>query len=92
MNVASVSAVIPTYNDAERLGESLGAVLLQSDPPQEVVVCDDCSTDNTEEVVATWAGRVPSIAVRYLRMQENVGVVGARNSAIRAASGDWIAS
>jgi glycosyltransferase involved in cell wall biosynthesis len=92
MNVASVSAVIPTYNDAERLGESLGAILLQSDPPQEVVVCDDCSTDNTEEVVATWAGRVPSIAVRYLRMQENVGVVGARNSAIRAASGDWIAS
>jgi glycosyltransferase involved in cell wall biosynthesis len=92
MSVASVSVVIPTYNDAERLKQSLGGVLQQTEPPQEVIVCDDCSSDNTEEVVSTWALRAPSIAVRYLRMQENLGVVGARNQAIRAASGEWIAS
>lgn len=92
MNVASVSVAIPTYNDAERLKETLEGILQQSDPPQEVIVCDDCSTDNTEEVVSACRRRAPSIAIRYLRMQENVGVVGARNHAIRAASGEWIAS
>jgi hypothetical protein len=82
-----VSVCIPTYNGGELLGESIRTALEQTRPPDEIIVVDDGSTDNTGEVCASFGA-----AVRYIR-QENDGTMGggARQRAIREAKGEWLA-
>lgn len=82
---ATVSVVIPTYNRASRVTHALHSVLSQTRPPDEVIVVDDGSTDDTAERIRT---RFPGVR---LLTQENRGVSAARNAGIRAASGEWIA-
>ena len=81
----NISVIIPTWNRAERLVNTLQSVFSQSLPPTEVIVVDDGSTDDTREIVRN---QFPD--VRYL-FQQNKGVSSARNTGIKAASGDWIA-
>ncbi len=81
----TVSVIIPTYNRARYLQEALESILLQTLPALEIIVVDDGSTDNTEEVVQCVEG-----PVRLLR-QEHLGVVAARNFGLREATGDLIA-
>ena len=77
-----VSVVIPVYNGAATIGLAVDALLAQERRPDEIVISDDGSTDDTPRVVA---GR----PVVYLR-QENAGPAKARNAGWRAASGDLV--
>ena len=81
----NISVIIPTWNRAERLVNALQSVFSQSLLATEVIVVDDGSTDDTREIVRN---QFPD--VRYL-FQQNKGVSSARNTGIKAASGDWIA-
>src|ERR671910_2125032 len=78
-----VSVVIPCYNQAHFLGEAIESVLSQTYPHFEVVVVDDGSPDNTQEVASRYPG------VRYIR-QENQGLAGARNAGIRRSNGSYL--
>ncbi len=80
-----VSVIIPTYNHARFVAEAIHSALAQDYPNFEVIVIDDGSTDNTPEIVTRFGAKI-----RYLR-QENQGLPGARNSGIRAATGNFIA-
>ena len=80
-----VSVVIPTYNRADLLKLTLESVLAQDVTPNEIIVVDDGSTDNTVDVCASFPA-----PVRYIR-QANGGVARARNTGIREATSDWIA-
>lgn len=83
-----VSVVIPAYNAAETLPDTLSSVMAQSWPHFEVIVVDDGSSDHTDEIIADFAIRDPRIkAVR----QDNAGVAAARNHGLRVAKGDLIA-
>ncbi|HYM53926.1 MAG TPA: glycosyltransferase family 2 protein [Solirubrobacteraceae bacterium] len=90
---ASVSVIVPTFNDVGRIGDALASIVAQTAPPGEIVVCDDASEDATEELVrdfaAQQAGEVP---VRYIRRSSRAGVVAARNEGSAAAHGEWIAT
>jgi glycosyltransferase involved in cell wall biosynthesis len=79
-----VSVVIPTYNRANYIAETLGSVLAQTHREFEVIVIDDGSTDHTEEVVAQFKGRV-----RYEK-QRNVERSVARNHGLSLAKGDFV--
>ncbi|MGQ9606919.1 MAG: glycosyltransferase family 2 protein [Thermogutta sp.] len=81
----TVSVVIPVWNAARYLPETLRSVLRQTRPPEEIVVVDDGSTDASAAVAE---GFGPT--VRVLR-QENRGESAARNRGIEAARGEWIA-
>lgn len=81
----SVSVVIPCYNGSKFLGQAIESALGQTRPPLEVIVVDDCSSDNSREL----ASRYP---VTVLRTPRNGGPAAARNYGIRAARGDLIAS
>ena len=81
---ALVSVVIPAYNCADYIGESLESVFSQSYRPLEVIVVDDGSVDGTHGAVRKW----PDII--YVR-QSNGGPARARNAGIMRASGDYIA-
>jgi GT2 family glycosyltransferase len=80
-----VSVVITTYNQAPYIGLALETVFAQTLQPDEVVVVDDGSTDETAERIAPFRDRIV-----YLR-QSNQGVAHARNSGIRRARGDLLA-
>ena len=80
VGAALVSVVIPCHDQAHFLGEAIESVLAQTYPHFEVVVVDDGSTDNTEEVASRYPG------VRCVR-QENRGLAAARNTGIRRSNG-----
>jgi len=79
-----VSAIIPAYNRADFLSETISTLLAQTSPPHEIIVVDDGSTDGTEAAVAQFGD-----AVRYRRI-ENSGAPVARNVGAAMATGDWL--
>lgn len=81
-----VSVVIPTFNRADLIGETISSALAQSYRSFELIVVDDGSTDRTEDVVRQFE----DARLRYIR-QENRGVSAARNHGIRQARGGLIA-
>ena len=80
-----VSVIIPTYNRAASIGEAIESALAQAYPAMEIIVVDDGSTDDTQQIVTH---RYPQ--VRYFH-QENRGVASARNRGVREARGELIA-
>jgi glycosyltransferase involved in cell wall biosynthesis len=84
-----VSVCITTYNRAPALDRTLASLATQTRIPDEVVVSDDCSPDNTEEVTRRWASVLP---VKYFRNVQNLGMPGNLNAAIGRASGEYIAN
>jgi len=81
-----VSIVIPTYNRANSLRRTLDKCMELTYPDLEIIVVDDCSTDNTREVVQ----RYPQ--VKYIRLPQNRGQAYARSVGMATARGKYIAS
>ncbi|MCS4054628.1 glycosyltransferase family A protein [Salinibacter ruber] len=85
-----VSLVIPTYNRANLLSETLTSVARQTYRPIEVLIVDDGSTDRTPQVVERWReGTDNDLNVQYL-CQENQGANVARNRGLLHSSGQYI--
>lgn len=80
-----VSVVIPSYNCGRFLSETLDSVLAQTFKEYEIIVADDGSTDNTEQIVKPYTDRIT-----YLR-GVNKGASAARNSGMKIARGELIA-
>ena len=84
-----ISVIIPSYNRARTIEKSARSVLNQTYTDLELIIVDDCSSDNTAEVVAALAAENPR--VRYIRHEQNQGACAARNTGIDAARGEYIA-
>lgn len=82
-----ISVVIPAYNAARYLTDSISSVITQTFSNWELIIIDDGSTDNTPEVVK---GFLANKRIRLIR-QENKGVSAARNAGIKTATGKYIA-
>ena len=80
-----VSVIIPTYNRGWILKEAVDSVLSQDCNGFELIVVDDGSTDNTQDVLYPYRGKIKVIR------QENKGVSAARNKGIASSSGTYIA-
>ncbi len=83
-----VSIIVPVYNGAKTLENTLDGLLAQSWVNLEILVVDDCSTDNTAEVIAAYEAR--DLRIVALRTPENSGSYTARNLALSQARGDLI--
>lgn len=81
------SVVIPAHNRAYTLPACIESVLQQSFKNFEILVIDDCSNDNTQEILA----KIEDKRVRYYRLVHNGGAQTARNVGIQKARGKWIA-
>jgi glycosyltransferase involved in cell wall biosynthesis len=79
--------ILPTYNRADEIGRAIGSVMRQTYPGWELVVVDDASEDDIEEVVAQY--RDPR--VRYIRRSLNGGVAAAQNTGVDHARGELVA-
>jgi glycosyltransferase involved in cell wall biosynthesis len=84
----TISVVMPAYNGATMIEETLATLGAQTFGDFEVLVVDDVSTDNTREVVAAW----PDSRVRLLCNEVNSGPVVTRNRAVGEARGRYIAA
>jgi glycosyltransferase involved in cell wall biosynthesis len=81
-----VSVIIPTYNHARYLAQTIESVLAQSWRPLEVIVVDDASTDETPDILAAFGDRI-----RSARLSSNCGgPARPRNTAIGLAKGEFI--
>jgi glycosyltransferase involved in cell wall biosynthesis len=81
----TISAVIAAYQAEEWIAEALESILVQTRPPDEIVVVDDGSTDGTARELERFADRA------HIIRQPNGGCPAAFNTAFRAASGDFVA-
>jgi glycosyltransferase involved in cell wall biosynthesis len=85
MGFPTVTVIIPTFNRAAWLPETVRSVLSQTVAPLEILIVDDGSTDDTEAVCGHFTE-----PVRYIR-QDNAGVGAARNRGAAEARGEWLA-
>jgi glycosyltransferase involved in cell wall biosynthesis len=87
--MAKVSVIIPVFNSAATLRESIDSVLGQTFSDFEVIIVDDGSTDNSRTIISEQAARFPG-RIRYL-YQANAGTAAARNAGIKEARGEYVA-
>ena len=83
-----VSVIMPSYNTAEFISESIKSVQAQTYKNWELIIVDDCSTDRTDDIVQTF---LTDKRIRYIKLEKNSGAAVARNRALREARGKWIA-
>lgn len=83
--MATISVIIPAYNQGHYLGEAIQSVLDQTYPDFEVIVVDDGSTDKTAQVACSFSDP----RVRYIH-QENRGLSAARNTGILRSNGEYL--
>lgn len=82
-----VSIIMPSYNTAPYIMETIQSVLNQSYQNWELIIVDDCSTDNTDQVVAC----IRDERIKYFKNEKNSGAAASRNRALRESKGRWIA-
>ena len=83
-----VSIIMPSYNTAPFIDESIQSVQAQSYQDWELIIVDDCSTDNTKEIIKQY---LKDERIKYLKNDINCGAAVNRNRALREAKGKWIA-
>lgn len=82
-----VSIIMPSWNTGNFIAESIQSVIDQTYKNWELIIVDDCSTDNTDEVVNSFIDK----RIRYYKNEKNSGAAITRNRAICEANGEWIA-
>src|SRR4051812_49014809 len=88
MSQPNVTLVVPNYNHAHYLPESLGSIAAQTRPPDRVLIIDDCSSDDSIAVISRILAEHPSW--QLIRHETNQGVVRGQNEALALAETDWI--
>lgn len=83
-----VSIIMPSYNTGSYIVESIQSVLNQTYNNWELILVDDCSTDNTDEVVKPF---LTDVRIHYIKNEKNLGAALTRNRALQEAKGKWIA-
>lgn len=82
-----VSIIMPTYNCAKFIGKTIESIIAQTYENWELIIVDDCSKDNTEEVVSKYKDN----RIKYHRLENNSGEAVARTEAMKKARGSYMA-
>ena len=84
-----VSIITPAYNAAEYITETIESVLVQTYSKWEMLIVNDCSKDNTAEIVQSYAAK--DNRIKLINLKQNSGAAVARNTAIQNAQGRYMA-
>ncbi len=84
-----ISVIIKNYNYEKYVVDAIYSVLNQTVQPYEFLVFDDCSTDNSQQVIQKICDENPHI--RFIKNEQNLGITGTTNKAVKLATGDYIA-
>ena len=89
MEKGLVSVITPTYNCAKFIGETIESVQAQTYQQWEMIIVDDCSTDNTKEIVDKYIKE--DSRIKYFCLENNSGAAVARTKAMELANGEYMA-
>lgn len=84
-----VSIITPCYNSAKYIGQMIESIQAQTYKNWELLITDDCSTDNSKDVIMSYAEK--DSRVKYFKLPQNSGAGIARNNSIEKAAGRYIA-
>jgi glycosyltransferase involved in cell wall biosynthesis/DNA-binding SARP family transcriptional activator len=84
-----ISVYITSYNQKAYLIEAVESALKQSLRPREIIIVDDCSTDNSQALIANYAQKYPDL-ISPIYHTKNLGVVRTRLDALNAVTGDYV--
>ena len=80
---------MPAYNSEKYIAQAIGSVLNQNYTNWELIIINDCSTDNTEQIIKSYQKK--DRRIKLINLTQNRGVANARNIGIRNAEGKYIA-
>lgn len=83
-----ISVIVPVYNTEKYLGEALDSVINQTMSDIEIICIDDCSTDNSLQILTKYAQQDKRIKI--ISHQQNLGCVATKNEGIKSAQGEYI--
>lgn len=89
--VCPVSVVIPCFNNAATISRALTSVITQTQPPLEIIVVDDASSDDSCIVLHRWADEAVGANIRLISLPDNQGAAAARNKGWELAKGEYVA-
>ena len=84
-----ISVIITSYNQKKYLIEAIESVLFQTLKPFQIIIIDDCSTDGSQEVIAGYYSRYPTL-ITPIYHTENTGVSKTRINALEVVKGDYV--
>lgn len=85
-----ISVIMPAYNASEYIVETLNSIKSQTYTNWEIIIVNDCSTDNTVDLINQFAEQVDN-SIKVINNKKNQGVSSSRNVAVANASGVWLA-
>ncbi len=89
----TLSVIVPAYNEGKTLSmvlDRIAQVQLINNIEKEIIVVNDCSTDNTEDVIRQYIAQNPDIEIKYYSHPKNLGKGAALHTGIRKATGDYL--
>lgn len=93
MRIKKLTVVVPAYNEGRtihRILDKIKTVVLINDIQKEIVIVNDCSTDNTEEAILKYISENASLDIRYYKHEINKGKGAALHTGISKATGDYL--
>jgi glycosyltransferase involved in cell wall biosynthesis len=93
MIIKKLSIIIPAYNEGSTIHLILNKVkdvVLINDIEKEIIIVNDCSTDNTEESIKQYINENPSLKIQYFKHQINQGKGAALHTGIKEATGEYL--
>jgi len=93
MNINTLSIIIPAYNEGPTIHlllAKLEKVELHNNISKEIIIVNDCSSDNTEEVIQDYMRKNPSVRIQYFKQQTNKGKGAALHTGIQKATGEYL--
>lgn len=82
-----VSIIMPSWNTERFIADSIKSVIAQTYTNWELLIVDDCSDDNSEEVILSFE----DTRIKYIKNEKNMGAALTRNHGLSEAKGEWIA-
>lgn len=84
-----VSIIMGVYNGANTLSQAIDSIIAQTYTKWELIACDDCSTDNTSEILSGYA--IKDSRIKVIRNEENCGLAASLNHCLEYVQGEYIA-
>jgi glycosyltransferase involved in cell wall biosynthesis len=88
-NMPKISILIITYNQENVIGRALNSILIQKEYIYEIIIGDDCSTDNNWEVITSYAQKYPNL-IKPIRNDHNLGIFGNTENLYNKPTGDIV--
>ncbi len=92
-SIPKISVLVITYNQQDVIGRALESILIQKEYVYEIIVSDDCSSDNNWEVIKSYSDKYPEL-ITPIRHERNLGIFGNIESLYNKPKGDviyWLA-